>query len=167
MFIKSRRLTREMRRELVRCLRTPAFLAMFSNDSETVSNIQSALKSMTVMEPDLIVPPVLERAVPSLEALVEVCNPLVDMLSGAETGLKTQRTLAVIKALGAVALGIVARDVYYGGAKHLVQILELLLPGIDLVRGTLAARDRMLMDCLPKERSSQNCMCIYVTLASL
>ncbi|KAG8998807.1 hypothetical protein FRB90_012229 [Tulasnella sp. 427] len=110
----NRRLTPEIRRELVRCLRTPCFLAMFSSDTDTVSNIQSALKSMTIMEADLIVPPILERAIPSLEALVE-----------------TQRTLAVIKALGAVALGIVSRDVYYGGAKHLVQVLELLLPGID------------------------------------
>ncbi|KAG8908485.1 hypothetical protein FRB99_005843 [Tulasnella sp. 403] len=112
---RDRRLNRQMRRELVRSLRTPAFLAMFSTDSETVSNIQSALKSMTIMEPDLIVPPILERAIPSLEALVE-----------------TQRTLAVIKALGAIALGIVSRDLFHAGAKHLVHILELLLPGIDL-----------------------------------
>jgi proteasome activator subunit 4 len=47
--------------------------------------------------------------------------------------LKTQRTLAVIKALGAVAPAIVSRDVYYPGAKHLVPILQLLIPGIDLV----------------------------------
>ncbi len=40
----------------------------------------------------------------------------------------------MIKALGAIALGLVSRDIYYPGAKHLVQILELLLPGIDLVR---------------------------------
>lgn len=46
---------------------------------------------------------------------------------------KTQRTLAVIKALGAVAPAIVSRDVYYPGAKHLVPILQLLIPGIDLV----------------------------------
>jgi proteasome activator subunit 4 len=46
---------------------------------------------------------------------------------------KTQRTIAVIKALGAVAPALVCRDVYYPGAKHLLPILELLLPGIDLV----------------------------------
>lgn len=40
----------------------------------------------------------------------------------------------MIKALGAVAPAIVCRDVYYAGAKHLIPILELLLPGIDLVR---------------------------------
>lgn len=62
-----------MRRELVKSLRTVCLLAMFSQDSTTVSNIQSALKSMSVMEPDLILHPILERAVPALEALVEVC----------------------------------------------------------------------------------------------
>lgn len=105
-----------MKRELVKCLRTVTLLAMFSRDSTTVSNIQSCLKSMTVMEPDLILNPVLERAIPSLEALVE-----------------TQRTTAVIKALGAVALALVSREIYPPGAKHLVSILQLLIPGIDLV----------------------------------
>jgi hypothetical protein len=56
----------------VKSLRTVALLAIFSQDSTTVSNIQSCLKSMSVMEPDLILHPILERAVPSLEALVEV-----------------------------------------------------------------------------------------------
>ncbi|KAI0724287.1 hypothetical protein C8T65DRAFT_714470 [Cerioporus squamosus] len=110
-----RRLTREIRRELVKSLRTVALLAMFSQDSSTVSNIQSCLKSMSIMEPDLILHPILERAVPALEALVE-----------------THRTTAVIKALGAVAPAMVCRDIYLHGAKHLLPILELLLPGIDL-----------------------------------
>jgi hypothetical protein len=47
---------------------------------------------------------------------------------------QTQRTIAVIKALGAVAPAIVSREVYYAGAKHLIPILQLLIPGIDLVR---------------------------------
>lgn len=71
---QNRRLTKLMRRELVKCLRTVALLAIFSQDSTTVGNIQSCLKSMSVMEPDLILHPILERAVPSLEALVEVRN---------------------------------------------------------------------------------------------
>ncbi|KAJ7042558.1 hypothetical protein C8F04DRAFT_1076309 [Mycena alexandri] len=112
---KNRRLTRQMKRELVKTLRTVAFLAMFSEDSNTVSNIQSCLKSMSVMEPDLILHPILERAVPALETLIE-----------------TQRTIAVIKALGAVAPALVSRKVYYPGAKHLVPILQYLIPGIDL-----------------------------------
>ncbi|KAJ3990413.1 hypothetical protein F5890DRAFT_1398687 [Lentinula detonsa] len=111
----NRRLTRAMKRELVKSLRTVVLLAMFSEDSGTVSNIQSCLKSMCIMEPDLILHPILERAIPSLEALTE-----------------TQRTIAVIKALGAVAPAIVCRNVYYPGAKYLVPILDLLIPGIDL-----------------------------------
>lgn len=63
-----------MKRELVKSLRTVSLLAMFSQDSSTVSNIQSCLKSMSIMEPDLILHPILERAVPALEALVEVRN---------------------------------------------------------------------------------------------
>ncbi len=46
---------------------------------------------------------------------------------------QTQRTIAVIKALGAIAPALVSREVYYPGAKHLVSILQLLIPGIDLV----------------------------------
>ena len=76
MFLQHRRLTTLMKRELVKSLRTVALLAMFSQDSTTVSNIQSALKSMSIMEPDLILHPILERAVPSLEALNEVCGVL-------------------------------------------------------------------------------------------
>ncbi|KAG6897919.1 hypothetical protein C0992_009071 [Termitomyces sp. T32_za158] len=119
-----RRLTKTMKRELVKSLRTVTLLAMFSQDSATVGNIQSCLKSMSVMEPDLILHPILERAVPSLEALVE-----------------TQRTIAVIKALGAVAPAIVSRNVYYPGGKHLVYdgvrrralpvLLKALEPGTD------------------------------------
>ncbi|KXN83586.1 Proteasome activator complex subunit 4 [Leucoagaricus sp. SymC.cos] len=111
----NRRLTRQMKRELVKSMRTVVLLAMFSQDSSVVNNIQGCLKSMCIMEPDLILDPILERAVPSLEALTE-----------------THRTIAVIKALGAIAPAIVSREVHYGGAKHLVPILQLLIPGIDL-----------------------------------
>lgn len=74
---QSRRLTKLMKRELVKCLRTPALLAMFSQDSTTVANIQSCLKSMSLMEPDLVLHPILDRAFPSLEALVEVRRDLI------------------------------------------------------------------------------------------
>ena len=61
-----------MKRELVSCLRTVALLSMFSEDSNTVSNVSSCLKWMSLMEPDLILYPILERAVPALENLTEV-----------------------------------------------------------------------------------------------
>lgn len=40
----------------------------------------------------------------------------------------------MIKALGAVVPALASRPVYYAGSKHLVEILTLLVPGIDLVR---------------------------------
>ncbi|KAG8866672.1 hypothetical protein FRC20_007837 [Serendipita sp. 405] len=112
---KARRLTPLMRRELVRCLRTVCLLSIFSSDSTTTGNVQSALKSMISMEPDLILPSILERAVEALETLTE-----------------TQRTLAIIKGLSAVCTGMTSRDMYYPGAKHISPVLELLIPGIDL-----------------------------------
>jgi proteasome activator subunit 4 len=63
-----------MKRELVKSFRTVALLAMFSEDSTTASNISSCLKWMSLMEPDLILYPILERAVPSLETLVEASD---------------------------------------------------------------------------------------------
>ncbi|CCA68831.1 hypothetical protein PIIN_02692 [Serendipita indica DSM 11827] len=112
---KSRRLTAAMRRELVRCLRTVCLLSIFSSDSTSTGNVQSALKSMISMEPDLILPSILDRAVTALETLTE-----------------TQRTIAIIKGLGAVSSGLTSRAMYYPGAKHIAPVLELLIPGIDL-----------------------------------
>jgi proteasome activator subunit 4 len=63
-----------MKRELVKSFRTVALLAMFAEDSTTTSNISSCLKWMSLMEPDLILYPILERAVPSLETLVEASD---------------------------------------------------------------------------------------------
>jgi proteasome activator subunit 4 len=65
-----------MKRELVKSFRTVALLAMFAEDSTTTSNISSCLKWMSLMEPDLILYPILERAVPSLETLVEASDYL-------------------------------------------------------------------------------------------
>lgn len=63
-----------MKRELVQCLRTVALLSMFSEEANTVSNVSSCLKWMSLMEPDLILYPILERAVPALENVTEVCG---------------------------------------------------------------------------------------------
>lgn len=88
------------------------------------------------MEPDLVFQPILERAIPSLEALVEV-GTVSSFLRVFNclflTVFQTQRTLSVIKALSSIVPAIISRDVYYPGAKHLITILQLLVPGIDLV----------------------------------
>lgn len=106
-----------MRRELVKCLRTVTLLGVFSTDGSVVTDILSCLKSMTIMEPGLLLPSIIERAVPSLEGLTE-----------------TRRTTAMIRALTATGVALVSRDVYYAGAKNLMPILDLLVPGIDPVR---------------------------------
>jgi proteasome activator subunit 4 len=133
--VQARRLTGGMRRELVKCLRTVVLLAIFSQDTSTVSNVQSALKSMSCMEPDLVFQPVLERAIPSLEALVEVPSLCV-VDCPFLTVPQTQRTLSVIKALSSIVPAIVSREIYLPGAKNLITILQLLVPGIDLVSST-------------------------------
>ena len=65
--------------------------------------------------------------------------------------VQTHRTTAVIKALGAVAPAMVCRDIYYHGAKHLFPILDLLLPGIDLVRRELFDRYYFLISSASQE----------------
>ena len=57
--------------------------------------------------------------------------------------------MAVIKALGAVALALVSRNTYYPGAKHLVPILQLLIPGIDLVCVLMIVRSFLLILLVP------------------
>ena len=51
---------------------TMVLLAMFSQNSTVVNNIQGCLKSICMIEPDLILNPILEHVVSSLEALTEV-----------------------------------------------------------------------------------------------
>jgi len=61
-----------MRQKLVKSMQIVVLLAMFSQDSTVVNNIQGCLKSMCMMEPNLILNSILECVVPSLEALTEV-----------------------------------------------------------------------------------------------
>lgn len=109
------RLTPEIKREFVQTLRTVCLLSMFSKDPLTIASSQASLKRMSILEPKLIFPAVLERAFNSLEAL--------------ET---THRTTAVITALSTLAIPMVSRDIYPSGGKSLVPLLHLCLPGIDL-----------------------------------
>lgn len=109
------RLTPEIRREFVKTMRTVTLLSMFSRDAYTIANAQSSLKIMGYLEPELIFPPVLERAFPALETLTE-----------------THRTTACITALSTISPPMISRTNYPGGAKNLVPLLELCLPGLDV-----------------------------------
>ncbi|KAM0751556.1 hypothetical protein T439DRAFT_300497 [Meredithblackwellia eburnea MCA 4105] len=109
------RLTPEIRRQFVLTMRTVALLSMFSRDAVTIATAQASLKTMGYLEPELIFPALLERAYPALETLLE-----------------THRTTAIITALSTTAPPLISRSVYSAGAKHLVPLLELCLPGLDV-----------------------------------
>ena len=77
---------------------------------------QGALRTMAILEPSLVMPAILERAYSGLESVNE-----------------THRTTAVLSTLSGVALPLVSEKMWLGGQKHLLPLLELCLPGIDLV----------------------------------
>ncbi|KIY51336.1 hypothetical protein FISHEDRAFT_37321 [Fistulina hepatica ATCC 64428] len=112
----SQRLTPAIRKEFIRVLRTPALLAMFSKDGPSMSLAQGALRVMALLEPDIIMPEMLERAYGGLTAVNE-----------------THRTTAALTAMSAVALPLVSPKIWLPGGKHVVPLLELCIPGIDIV----------------------------------
>lgn len=89
---------------------------MFSKDPFTISYSQAAIRAMALLEPALVMPEILERAYSGLEVVNE-----------------THRTTSVMTMLSAVALPLVSEKIYLGGQKHIVPLLELCIPGIDLV----------------------------------
>ncbi|KAI0961210.1 hypothetical protein AcV7_000369 [Taiwanofungus camphoratus] len=111
----TRRLTPAIRRAFVTILRTPALLAMFAKDPFSLSYSQSALRSMAFIEPNMVMPDLLERAYGGLEVVNE-----------------THRTTAVLTMLAGVAYPLVSEKAWLGGQKHIVPLLELSIPGIDL-----------------------------------
>ena len=84
-----------------------------------MSMTQSALRIMALLEPTLIMPELLERAYGGLEVVNE-----------------THRTTAVLKMLSAISLPLVSEVIWRPGQKHLLPLLDLCIPGIDLVRST-------------------------------
>jgi len=90
---------------------------MFSKDPVCMSYAQGALRSLAMLEPNLIMPELLERAYGGLEVVNE-----------------THRTTAVLSMLSGVARPLVTEQIWLGGQKHIVPLLELCIPGIDLVR---------------------------------
>jgi proteasome activator subunit 4 len=106
-----------MKKAFAELLCTPILMAIFSKDGETAQRARSTLRSLAYLEPDVIMPQFLERAYNGLEAINE-----------------THRTTAVLQAMSEVALPLVSEQIWFGGQKHILPLLELCLPGIDLVR---------------------------------
>ncbi|KAI9033800.1 hypothetical protein CLU79DRAFT_851017 [Phycomyces nitens] len=110
-----RRLTPALRREFVLILRPVIYLSMFGKDHYTVGASQSTLTYLSWLEPTLIFPGLLERIYPSLETLTE-----------------THRTASALSILADIALPMLSRDHYPAGGKHLLPLLHLATPGIDM-----------------------------------
>jgi hypothetical protein len=89
---------------------------MFSKDPLSMAFAQGALRSIALLEPNLVMPDIVERAYGGLEVVNE-----------------THRTTAVLSTLYAVAMLLVSEKIWVGGQKHVLPLLELSLPGIDLV----------------------------------
>ncbi|KAL1709113.1 hypothetical protein EV121DRAFT_267575 [Schizophyllum commune] len=109
------RLTPAIRKSFVQILRTPALLGMFSKDSGSMSHAQGALRTMALLEPGIIMPELLERAYSGLEVVNE-----------------THRTTAVLSMLSGMAVPLVSPTIWPPAVRHLVPLLELSVPGIDL-----------------------------------
>ncbi|RCI01929.1 hypothetical protein CU098_000361, partial [Rhizopus stolonifer] len=110
-----RRLTLALRKEFVLILRPVTYLSMFGKDQYTVGASQSTLKYLAWLEPALVFPGLLERIYPSLETLTE-----------------THRTSSALSILADIALPLFSRDHYSAGGKHLLPLLQLAIPGIDM-----------------------------------
>ncbi|KAH7104315.1 ARM repeat-containing protein [Auriculariales sp. MPI-PUGE-AT-0066] len=109
------RLTPAIKRNVVKILRTPALLSLFAKDILAAAYAQSALRSMSLLEPDLIMPQILEKAYSGLESVNE-----------------THRTTAVMNALSGISIPLVNGNMWTSGQRHVVPLLEMCLPGIDL-----------------------------------
>ncbi|KAJ3120038.1 hypothetical protein HK100_000059, partial [Physocladia obscura] len=110
------RLTVELKREFISAIANPAFLTMFSKDPRAVNEANSAIKGLAYLDDDGIV---LNRVLESV-------------YSGLETLTQTHRTQACLSNLGMTILPLINREIFPSGAKHLLPILNLALPGIDM-----------------------------------
>ncbi|KAF9940539.1 hypothetical protein BGZ65_006679 [Modicella reniformis] len=108
-------LTPELNNKFAEIVKGVTFLLMFSKDQRAVAQNNLTLRSLAFIAPKLIIPSVLERAYPSLESLTE-----------------THRTTSVISALNAIAVPLLNRESYPQGGKHLLPLLHLTVPGVDL-----------------------------------
>ena len=100
----------------MKLLSTPALLGMFSKDPKSAGYAQGALRILALLEPGLVMPELLERAYGGLEVVNE-----------------THRTTAVLSTLACITRPLLTEGTWLGGQKNLVPLLELCLPGIDLV----------------------------------
>jgi len=112
---KHLRITEEIKDEIVDILKPVVFLSVFGKDNKSVVAAQNALRNLSYIRPNIIFKEALERFYPSLESLTE-----------------THRTLSSISALSFLAVPMFSRDNYSQGGKHLMLLLNIITPGIDM-----------------------------------
>ena len=104
-----------MNKALVLELRGPSFLLLYGKDGGGVSSAQKTLRNLGEISPADAFPPLLERVYSSLETLTE-----------------SHRTLASIGALGVCSNTLFNGQSYPEGCRHLIPLLNLTLPGLDI-----------------------------------
>ncbi|KAL8654829.1 MAG: hypothetical protein Q9226_003276 [Calogaya cf. arnoldii] len=108
---EERKLNEPLKRRFVLCLREVVFMGIYSKSGTAMNFALSTLQSLAFLEPDLILPGVLQRIYPSLQGLVEV-----------------HRTTSSLRALQVLSRIMVRTK---GFRCHVTTMLGLALPGID------------------------------------
>nr|OQO26862.1 hypothetical protein B0A51_06378 [Rachicladosporium sp. CCFEE 5018] len=108
---EDRKLTPELRRRFVLCLRDVTFMGIYAKSGTAMNYSLSTLQSLAFLEPGLILPGALQRIYPAMQGLVEV-----------------HRTISSIRALQMLSR-IMSRT--KGWRCHLTTLMGLALPGID------------------------------------
>ncbi|RPB23271.1 hypothetical protein L211DRAFT_809447 [Terfezia boudieri ATCC MYA-4762] len=108
---EDRRLTPELKRRFVLCLKEVTFMGIYSKSENAMTFSLSALQGLANLEPELILPGALQRIYPSMQGLVEV-----------------HRTTSSLRSLGVLAKVLVRTK---GFRCHVTTLMGLALPGID------------------------------------
>ncbi|KAL7276003.1 Proteasome activator BLM10 [Rhizina undulata] len=108
---EDRKLTPELKRRFVLCLREVIFMGIYAKSSTAMTFSLSSLQSLAYLEPDLILPGALQRIYPSMQGLVEV-----------------HRTTSSLRSLQVLSRIMVRTR---GFRNHVTTLLGLALPGID------------------------------------
>ncbi|KAF3939916.1 hypothetical protein ABW19_dt0202755 [Dactylella cylindrospora] len=108
---EDRLLTPDLKKRFVLALREAVFMGIYSKSGTAMNFAMQSLQSLAYLEPDLILPGILQRIYPAMQSLVEV-----------------HRTTTSLRALQVLSCIIVRQKGY---RIHTTALLALSLPGID------------------------------------
>jgi hypothetical protein len=115
---------KDLVRPFVTLVKAPVFAFMYSKDSSAMIASQGALRNLVGLDPEVMMPSLLaDHIYPALGGFSDV----------ASDGSHVHRTLAAINALGACVAPLVHSRIFPPGPQtHIVELLFLVLPGIDV-----------------------------------